>query len=59
MSEKEKDKKKKSLSTLKSVGQVTKSWGNKLSPKFEKKKVKSKVALMKVRRRKVSGRGIR
>ena len=59
MSEKEKDKKKKSLSTLKSVAQVTKSWGNKLSPKFETKKVKSKVALMKVRRRKVSGRGIR
>ena len=29
--------------------QVTKAWGNRLSPKLEKKKVKSKVALMKVR----------
>ena len=47
--EKEKEKKKKSISTLKSVSQVTKAWGNKLSPKLEKKKVKSKVALMKVR----------
>ena len=46
--EKEKDKKKKSISTLKSVSQVTKAWGNKLSPKLERKKVKSKVALMKV-----------
>ena len=46
--EKEKDKKKKSISTLKSVSQVTKAWGSKLSPKLERKKVKSKVALMKV-----------
>ena len=46
MVEKEKDKKKKSA--FKSVAAVTKSWGNKLSPKLEKKKVKSKVALMKV-----------
>ena len=45
--EKEKDKKKKSA--FKSVAAVTKSWGNKLSPKLEMKKVKSKVALMKVR----------
>ena len=44
--EKEKDKKKKSA--FKSVAAVTKSWGNKLSPKLEMKKVKSKVALMKV-----------
>lgn len=49
--EKDKDmKKKKSISTLKSMSQVTKAWGNKLSPKLEKKKVKSKVALMKVRK---------
>ena len=47
--DKAKDKKKKSISTLKSVSQVTKAWGNKLSPKLERKKVKSKVALMKVR----------
>ena len=46
MVEKEKDKKKKSA--FKSVAAVTKSWGNKLSPKLEMKKVKSKVALMKV-----------
>ena len=45
--EKEKDKKKKSA--FKSVAAVTKSWGNKLSPKLEMKKVKSKVALMKVK----------
>ena len=43
--EKEKDKKKKLLSPLKSV---TKTGGNKLSPKMERKKVPSKVALMKV-----------
>ena len=46
MVEKEKDKKKKSA--FKSVTAVTKSWGNKLSPKLETKKVKSKIALMKV-----------
>ena len=47
--EKEKDKKKKSA--FKSVAAVTKSWGNKLTPKLEMemKKVKSKVALMKVK----------
>lgn len=47
--DKEKEKKKKSLTTLKSMTQVTKAWGNRLSPKLEKKKIKSKVALMKVR----------
>ena len=47
-SDKEKEKKKKSLATLKSMTQVTKAWGNRLSPKLEKKKIKSKVALMKV-----------
>ena len=46
--DKEKEKKKKSLTTLKSMTQVTKAWGNRLSPKLEKKKIKSKVALMKV-----------
>ena len=46
MVEKEKDKKKKSA--FKSVSAVTKSWGNKLSPKLEMKKIKSKIALMKV-----------
>ena len=45
---KEREKKKKTLATFKSVTQVTKAWGNRLSPKLEKKKVKSKVALMKV-----------
>ena len=46
--DKDKEKKKKSLTAFKSVTQVTKAWGNRLSPKIEKKKVKSKVALMKV-----------
>ena len=46
--DKDKEKKKKTLSTFKSVTQVTKAWGNRLSPKLEKKKIKSKVALMKV-----------
>ena len=44
----EKEKKKKSISTLKSVSAVTKAWGSRLSPKLERRKVKSKVALMKV-----------
>ena len=41
--------KKKSLVALKSMATSAKSWGNKLSPKMQRKRVKSKVALMKVR----------
>ena len=46
--------KKKSLVALKSMVTSAKSWGNKLSPKMQRKRVKSKVALMKVRRRKLN-----
>ena len=34
--------------------QVTKAWGNRLSPKLEKKKIKSKVALMKVHNKQIT-----
>merc|ERR1719412_1403423 len=40
--------KKKSLVALKSMATSAKSWGNKLSPKMQRKRVKSKVTLMKV-----------